>query len=218
LIGGTHGAETASIYGVEGMLDLLVSDDPLAREMRRSVVWKIVPILNVDAASEGLDRRNAGGVNLYMDWEGHHSPTMEPVSKGSPPVVDRSIPSTDFTQPETRAAFRALTDFQPQVFLDVHSWHFAGDGFRGPDPAAKSAAADALKNSIAKYFKVQRWDHEVLPFTSAPTAIRNLNIAATLPEFALSFDSDNRLKEPDSMRRQGTEVLRGTYEYLRNLP
>ena len=200
------------------MLDLLVSDDPLAREMRRSVVWKIVPILNVDAASEGLDRRNAGGVNLYMDWQGHHGPTMEPASKGSPPVVDRSIPSTDFTQSETRAALRALTDFQPQVFVDVHSWHFAGDGFWGPDPAAKSTATDALKNSIAKYFKVQRWDHEVLPFTSAPTAIRNLNIAATLPEFALSFDSDNRLKEPDSMRRQGTEVLRGTYEYLRNLP
>ncbi|MGD0011166.1 MAG: hypothetical protein ABSE93_21830 [Terriglobia bacterium] len=38
LIGGTHGAETASLYGVEGMLDFLISQDTLAQEMRGSVV------------------------------------------------------------------------------------------------------------------------------------------------------------------------------------
>src|SRR5262249_5729892 len=59
LIGGTHGAETASIYGVEGMLDFLLSGDPAAHEMRRQVIWEIVPVMNVDAVAEGLDRRNA---------------------------------------------------------------------------------------------------------------------------------------------------------------
>src|SRR5262245_42915707 len=44
LIGGTHGAENASMYGVEGMLDFLVSEDSLAREMRRQVIWEIVPV------------------------------------------------------------------------------------------------------------------------------------------------------------------------------
>jgi hypothetical protein len=214
LIGGTHGAETASIYGVEGMLDFLVSDDPLAAEMRRAVIWKIVPILNVDAAAEGLDRRNAGGVNVYMDWEGHVG-WKPPSTNGKPPEHDKAIPSSDFTQPETQAALKATLAFRPQVFLDVHSWHFAGDGFWGPDPVTTNSSTEALKQSIARYFKIAHWDHEVLPFTSAPTLVRKLGIAATLPEFALSFDSDNQAKTPESMRRQGQEILRGTYEYLK---
>jgi hypothetical protein len=107
--------------------------------------------------------------------------------------------------------------FRPDVFVDVHSWHSSGDGFWGPDPAAESPAIAALKNAIARYFKIQHWDHEVMPFASAPTVAKRLNIAATLPEFALSFDSDGRLKTPDSMRRQGVAVLCGTYEYVRSL-
>ncbi len=217
LIGGTHGAETASLYAVEGMLDFLVSDEPLAAEMRGAVIWKIIPILNVDAAAEGLDRRNAGGVNLYMDWEGHVG-WKPPDSKGKPSEPDSSIPSADFTQPETRAAFETATAFRPDVFLDVHSWHFAGDGFWGPDPAATNEATNALKQDIAHYFKVAHWDHEALPFTSAPTVIRRMNVAAALPEFALSFDSDNQLRSPESLRRQGVSVLHGAYDYLRGLP
>jgi hypothetical protein len=53
---------------------------------------------------------------------------------------------------------------------------------------------------------------------SAPTIAKTLNIAATLPEFALSFDSDGNLKTTASMRQQGVDVLRGTYEYLKTLP
>ena len=109
-------------------------------------------------------------------------------------------------------------EFQPQVFLDVHSWHFAGDGYWGPDPAITSPMIVALKQSIAKHFKIQRWDKEGMIVASAPTIARKLNIAATLPELALSFDSDNQLKTPDSMRRQGAQILRGIQEYLQTLP
>jgi hypothetical protein len=217
LIGGIHGAETASIYGVEGMLDFLVSEDPAAREMRRQVIWQIVPIMNVDAAAEGLDRRNSAGINLYYDW-GYHDPEVVAKVKFSakaPP--DPSIPTTDYSQPETRSAMEAIRTFGPQVFLDVHSWHFAGDGYWGPDPAAKTAPITDLKNSIAKYFKIQHWNHEQYPMASAASVAKDLGIGATLTEFALCFDSEKRLKTPDSMRAQGVQILRGTFEYLKGL-
>jgi len=107
--------------------------------------------------------------------------------------------------------------FRPNVFLDVHSWHFAGDGFWGPGPAVLDARSDDLKQHIAQHCKIEHWDHEDLVFTSAPTVIRRLKIAATLPEFALSYDSENRQKTPDSMRCQGIEILRGTFEYLKSI-
>jgi hypothetical protein len=214
ILGGTHGAETASIYGVEGMMKFLLTEDPLAHEMRQKVVWKFIPIHNVDAAAEGLDRRNAGGINLYFDW-GFHAEESKRLEryKGDP-----SISNSDFSQPETRAAYKAIMAFSPHVFLDVHSWHFKGDGFWGPDPAFTSGKIKELKNSIAKYYKVKQWDHEGLLIASAPTVARTLNIAATLPEFALSFDSDGNLKTPDSMRKQGVDVLQGSYEYLKGIP
>jgi zinc carboxypeptidase len=216
ILSGTHGAETASIYGVEGMLDFLVSEGPMAQEMRRLAVWKIIPIHNVDAAVEGLDRRNAGGINLYFDW-GYHEEAGAKLAANKALKDDPAISRRDFSQPETLAAYKAIMEFEPQVFLDVHSWHFAGDGYWGPDPAVKSQKADALKQSIAKYFKIKQWDHEAWEIASAPTIIRKLDIAATLPEFALCFDSDDRPKTPDSMRRQGTQILRGVYEYLNSL-
>jgi hypothetical protein len=217
ILGGTHGAETSGIYAVEGMLDFLVSEDPLAQEMRRTAIWKIIPVHNVDAAAEGLDRRNAGGINLYFDW-GNHEEAEPKIAANQSYKNDPSISRRDFSQPETRAAHEAIMEFGPQVFLDVHSWHFAGDGYWGPDPAITSPKIVALKQSIAKHFKIQRWDKEGMIVASAPTIARKLNIAATLPELALSFDSDNQLKTPDSMRRQGAQILRGVQEYLQTLP
>ena len=116
ILGGTHGAENASIYGVEGMLDFLVSEDPLASEMRRAVVWKIIPVHNVDAAAEGLDRRNAGGINLYFDW-GFHEEMAARLASNAALKDDPSISRKDFSQPETRAAYDAIMAFQPQAFL-----------------------------------------------------------------------------------------------------
>jgi hypothetical protein len=216
-IAGTHGAESASIYGVEGMLDFLVSDDPVAREMRRQVLWQIVPVLNVDAVVEGLDRRNAAGINLYYDW-GYHDPQLVAKVKNSPKAPpDPSISIEDYSQPETRSAMETIRAFRPQVFLDVHSWHFAGDGYWGPEPAAESRPITDLKNEIAKYFKIQHWNHDQFPMASAATVAKELGIAATLTEFAQSFDSEKRLKTPDSMRAQGVQILRGTFEYLRQM-
>jgi hypothetical protein len=52
---------------------------------------------------------------------------------------------------------------------------------------------------------------------SAASVAKDLGIAATLTEFALCFDSEKRLKTPDSMRAQGVQILRGTFEYLKKL-
>ena len=85
------------------------------------------------------------------------------------------------------------------------------------DPATTGPEIEALKQSIAKYFKIKQWDKEGWIIASAPTIARQLKMT-TLPEFALSFEAENKLKTPDSMRTQGTQILRGTYEYLKSVP
>jgi hypothetical protein len=82
----------------------------------------------------------------------------------------------------------------------------------------QSSKIKELKNSIAKYYDVKRWDHEGLLIASRPTIAKLLDIATTLPEFALSFDSAGNLKNPVSMRQQGVDVLQGTFECLKSLP
>ena len=215
VLGGTHGQENTSLYGVEGMLDFLAGDDQMAQEMRRTVVWKVAPLQNVDAAAEGLDRRNSAGINLYFDWGFHEEMATNPV-KNPTGASDPSISKTDFSQPETRSVFDAIVSFRPHVFLDVHSWHFSGDGYWGPDPAETSIAIDKLKQSIANFFRIRHWNHEIYPYASAPTIARKLKIAATLPEFALSYDNDGQMKTPASMRKQGVAILEGTYQYLKS--
>lgn len=168
-----------------------------------------------DATAESWCGRFSGGSGCRINRSLRK--LVEKVKNSPEPPSDPSTSTTDYSQPETSSAIEAIRAFRPQVFLDVHSWHFGGDGYWGPDPAAESAPITDLKNTIAKYFKIQHWNHEQYPMASAATIAREWHIAATLAEFALCFDSEKRLKTPESMRAQGVQILRGAYEYLKEM-
>lgn len=65
-----HGYEMGGGAICEGIIDFLVSDDPLALEAKRQLVWKIVPMLNPDAMSRPWFRYNAHGIDLNRNWDG----------------------------------------------------------------------------------------------------------------------------------------------------
>ena len=48
-----HPGESNSSFVVEGLLELLVSDEPAARSLRDRYVFKIVPMLNPDGVIVG---------------------------------------------------------------------------------------------------------------------------------------------------------------------
>lgn len=79
-----HGYEMGGGPICEGMMDFLVSDDPLALEAKRELVWQIVPMVNPDAMSRPWFRYNAHGIDLNRNWDafdsgsGHDAEGPEP--------------------------------------------------------------------------------------------------------------------------------------------
>ena len=68
-IGLQHPAETGAGWGLEGMAEFLLSDDPQAVVMRSNWTFTFVPIINVDSIAEGRGRIHSTGVNLNREWE-----------------------------------------------------------------------------------------------------------------------------------------------------
>jgi hypothetical protein len=63
-----HPGETNASWMMRGVIDLLTSSAPLAVELRRRVVFKIVPFLNPDGVINGNHRTNLAGYDLNRHW------------------------------------------------------------------------------------------------------------------------------------------------------
>jgi hypothetical protein len=64
----THPGEVASSFMLDGAIDFLLSDSKLAKRMRRTLIFDIVPMLNVDGVIAGNNRVNTQGINLEGKW------------------------------------------------------------------------------------------------------------------------------------------------------
>lgn len=71
LTGLQHCAELGAGWGLEGMIEFLVSADPAAAALRQRFKFKIIPIVNVDAVAEGRGRIHSSGKNPNREWESH---------------------------------------------------------------------------------------------------------------------------------------------------
>jgi len=69
-----HPGETMAQWWMEGALDLLISDDPVAMKLRESATFHVVPNMNPDGSARGHLRTNSVGVNLNREW---HAPSLE---------------------------------------------------------------------------------------------------------------------------------------------
>lgn len=69
-----HPGETMAEWWMEGALDLLVSNDAVAAQLRDAATFYVVPNMNPDGSARGHLRTNAVGVNLNREWG---SPTPE---------------------------------------------------------------------------------------------------------------------------------------------
>ncbi len=64
-----HPWETGTSYVMEGALRFLVSDDPVARHLRDTTIFKLMPMMNPDGAAFGLVRFNAHGYDTNRQWD-----------------------------------------------------------------------------------------------------------------------------------------------------
>jgi len=98
-----HAGELGS-WNAEGLIRFLLSDDPTAALIRRSYIFKIVPIVNVDGVYQGVSRytplRSGVQYDLNRLWN------TNPISNA--PV-------------EVRAIYQDIQAFKPNSFNDFHS-------------------------------------------------------------------------------------------------
>ncbi len=62
---------------MKGAIDYLMSEDPMAIHLRKTLVFKIVPMLNMDGVIEGNHRYSLAGVDLNRQWL-HPDPLLHP--------------------------------------------------------------------------------------------------------------------------------------------
>ncbi len=134
LIARQHPGESMAEWWMEGALDLLT--DPasaLARKLRETCTFHIVPNMNPDGAFRGHLRTNAAGVNLNREW---HAPTAE-------------------RSPEVLCVRNAMDATGVRFCMDVHgdeaipAVFLAGfEGIPGLKPA-QLAAFEAYRDALA---------------------------------------------------------------------
>jgi hypothetical protein len=56
-----HPGETSGSWMVQGMIEFLLSDDPIAKDLREWCVFKIIPMLNPDGVVNGNNRTSLSG-------------------------------------------------------------------------------------------------------------------------------------------------------------
>ena len=75
ITGRVHAAETAGSYKMQGIIKFLISNNPVARALRKAHVFLIVPFLNPDGVVLGNNRCNLAGVDLNRCWGTPHRRT-----------------------------------------------------------------------------------------------------------------------------------------------
>ena len=64
-----HPGESNASFAVQGIIDFLLSNDPMAKKMRMKYLFKIVPMLNPDGVRYGNYRCDIFGYDLNRKWK-----------------------------------------------------------------------------------------------------------------------------------------------------
>jgi len=152
----THPAEVQGTWVTNQLIEILLTDTPLARILRDSCVFTILPMLNPDGVELGLSRQNANDIDLESNWA--------------------AIP----VQPEVEALRAALGQLmaQPnpvQIALNMHSSVSCTRYFVFHAAAGTSGAYAAIENRFIDFVRSQfsggfePWNYFVSWTSSAPT-------------------------------------------------
>jgi hypothetical protein len=64
-----HAWEAATSYVMEGALEFITSDEPIARELRDKVVFFFTPMVDPDGCASGAVRFNVNGYDVNRHWD-----------------------------------------------------------------------------------------------------------------------------------------------------
>jgi hypothetical protein len=106
-----HPCETCGYFMAEGLLDFLVSGEPLAERLLDRTIVNVVPMANPDGCFRGNYRTNADSVNLEEQW-------TQPYTSTVPEIVALRSKIEQFMGTPSAPASNPI-----QVLLNLHSSH-----------------------------------------------------------------------------------------------
>ncbi|KAI6649617.1 hypothetical protein LOD99_6621 [Oopsacas minuta] len=98
-----HPGESNSSWMIKSIIEMLLTDDPIAVELRSKFIFKIVPMLNPDGVIYGYTRCNLLGFDLNRQWHAP-SPNLHPTIYHTKALIQRLI----------------SLGKQPLIFCDFH--------------------------------------------------------------------------------------------------
>lgn len=134
-----HAYESAGSFCVEGIVDFLASDDPVAAYLNSKFNFQIMPMTNPDGVYNGLSRlTHENGLNL-----------------------DR-IYWNEGAGPEVGILLRNLDIIKPAVYMNIHNWAFKFiDGILAADQDIAETIPQYMPND-AEHLKKWKIDHDKL--------------------------------------------------------
>ncbi|GAA51698.1 cytosolic carboxypeptidase 6, partial [Clonorchis sinensis] len=108
-----HPGETPSSYVCQGFIDFMVSEHPIAQELRKHLIFKIVPMLNPDGVYLGNYRCSLMGFDLNRQWQ-------NPSQWAHPEI---------FATKELLMQLDQSTTMDVNFFIDIHAHSTLLNGF-----------------------------------------------------------------------------------------
>ena len=98
-----HPGESNASWMIKSIIEILLTNDPIAVELRSKFIFKIVPMLNPDGVIYGNTRCNLLGFDLNRQWH-EPSPNLHPTIYHTKALIQQLI----------------LLGRQPLIFCDFH--------------------------------------------------------------------------------------------------
>ncbi|HBG23761.1 MAG TPA: hypothetical protein DDX10_01560 [Rikenellaceae bacterium] len=110
--GRSHPSESPASWHLEGMVDIITSDTPFGKELRKNAIFYIVPFINPDGVIGGFSRSSSTGVNIEVNWDRPDSLTMPEIK-----VLKKSLERVT-----SEAPLDLLLNMHSQISSSVTYW------------------------------------------------------------------------------------------------
>jgi hypothetical protein len=193
ITGVQHCAEIAAAWGIEGISDFLLSNDPAASEARKKFVFKLIPVVNIDALDEGRGRIHSTGKNLNREWE-----KPDPISEAK-------------TIKETMSQWRA-DGGSVDYFADLHGFsskmgNWICMPFARGSEKTNNPKYEKLKGLLKKHLPVATISlNPSKDYIAAAAALQYKAISFTVDGFAYKWKGPKSTPDLSSRYKENTKI------------
>jgi Zinc carboxypeptidase/Cytosolic carboxypeptidase N-terminal domain len=196
-----HAGEYPSGFIIEGMVNFLLSNDPVAFETRKETIFKIVPMLNPDGIFHGMTRYNANHEDLNSEWDDDTTDTIHA------PV-----------EPEIACIKLWLRDWTKQgntinMHIDLHSQSQQGDANVMHMP--REGMLRDFCTKLNSYFQMR---YMAMEFYGSATSVMDteFHIPTTVFEITQSGIRNESYLTIDDYKTYGEGIVKAFHDYIQS--